>query len=1041
VSFFSFIILFLISLFFILQNGLYLDNLHISNFSLKNSYIRVDNQLHITIDLLKIKQKKRSTKKSSFQELNNYIQLINNIIPYIGSITIEKIEFNGVEANFDYSSKENGLLHFHTNNIDCTSFITSQNGNLAFHIQNLDNKKYKTKIDGDIFINSATSTQYIKLNILLNNDANLTLYGLSNSNHLQYSLKSHNDIHHIKTILNLIPFDKNIKYWANDAIKAKSLTLKKLYGEIRFNNLKDAYKEIYCNAVVHTLQYRYNPKLAPIDSKQTKLEFKNGVLSIRPQQAYSYNTYLKNSWLKIDFTKKDPLLDLYLHLDGQLNSAILHLLSIYKIVLPLKQKSGLTKTDLHLTIDLQTIDVTVDGDFLVKKSIIAYKGIDFTLLQSHMHLHNKKLLIDKMQIKYQNILDTNLTANYNIRKNLGDIHFCVNNIQYDGLKFDNKNSKLSLLYHLSKEKNFLEISQSQWEYKNQKIVVNAFSMPYSIHDTTFIISSPVLVNIKNFAQAFVSGSIDVKNKNLNFDIDIFKMLNKNLKLKQKHISLKATYNAIFRLKSMNDITLSINNLLYKIKKFQIIAKNKTLFVRDSSIQIGNFLKSKITLTHSFNSKHTAITLNDFLLKSPNIKAILYKNKKIKLQLFLEDRNITLKSPQINSSFFLDKTGWNLKLSSLNKIAQDSAILKELNISNGSINFSQKKNQTITKFHADILSPYSILMHKKSEIHRYNIAGAITKDKNISLHINNNIQIKTDNQVKISSKNAMINIHALIKLIKTIQKIEPKEKSSSSIPTIYFHAIDSSLYIGKKRYLLSDTMEMQYINGVMTAQLLYKKGHASFLLNKNQFYLYGKDFNDKFMQHLLSISKFKGGALAFSIHGTFNNYAGLFFIKKTTMLDYKLLNNILAFVNTIPSLVTFSLPNYNKDGLYVKNAYLKFSSKKGLMNIENFYLNSKELKIIGKGTADIGKNRINLLLNLKTDLASNISKIPLVGYLIFDGKSLSTTLKITGKLNNPKIQTQIVQDIVAAPLNIIQRTLTLPYKLIKNAVGDMNSSTH
>jgi hypothetical protein len=136
-----------------------------------------------------------------------------------------------------------------------------------------------------------------------------------------------------------------------------------------------------------------------------------------------------------------------------------------------------------------------------------------------------------------------------------------------------------------------------------------------------------------------------------------------------------------------------------------------------------------------------------------------------------------------------------------------------------------------------------------------------------------------------------------------------------------------------------------------------------------------------------------------------------------------------------------LPNYNKDGLYVKNAYLNFSSRNGLMDISNLYLNSKELKIVGKGTANIKQNKINLLLNLKTDLASDVSKIPLVGYLIFDGKSLSTTLKVTGKLNNPKIQTQLAKDIVVAPLNIIKRTLTLPYRLIKKAVNDVNGTSH
>jgi len=151
---------------------------------------------------------------------------------------------------------------------------------------------------------------------------------------------------------------------------------------------------------------------------------------------------------------------------------------------------------------------------------------------------------------------------------------------------------------------------------------------------------------------------------------------------------------------------------------------------------------------------------------------------------------------------------------------------------------------------------------------------------------------------------------------------------------------------------------------------------------------------------------------------------------TTMIDYKLLNNVLAFINTVPSLVTFSLPGYNKKGLHAKNAYVKFHAKKGVFDISDIYLESKELKILGKGNADINKNSIDLVLNLKTDLGSNLSKVPLVGYIILDGKNISTTLKVTGNLNDPTVNTMLAKDIVVAPLNIIKRALTLPYELIK-----------
>ncbi len=1038
-SLFSFIILFLIVLFFVLQNGLYLDNLHISNFYLKNSYIRFDNQLHITIDDIKIEPQATSSKKPSFKEINSYLRLISEIIPYIGTLTISKIEIDDFTADFDYSSKQKGLLHFHYKNlVNCTAILFTQNSNLAIHIQELNSSKYKTSINGNILINTTTLKQYAKLNILLNNDANVTLYTISDKNHLLYTIKSHNKIHNIKALLNLIPFTKTIKYWANDAIKAKYVTIKKINGVINFHNLKNAYKHIYLDAVVHSLKYRYNPKLAVIYSKQTELKFKNGILYIEPRQAYTYNTYLKNSWLKINFTKKHELLDLYLHLNGKVNSSILHLLSVYKIILPLKQNSGFIKTDLHLNIDLRTIHINVDGDFSLKKANINFIGLNLNLFNSHIHLHNSDVTIDKMHVKYQNILDTNLTATYNVSKELGNIHFKVNNIQYKGLHLDMPSSKLHILYHLSKNKNFLRINKSQWEYKHQKIFLNAFSIPYDPKGTSIELP-PVIVSAKNLAKAFVSATINIKTKQLTFDIDLFKLNYESLKLEQTDIHLKAKYNSKFTLNSENDIYISMNGSQYKIKKFQIIFSDNNVKLEPTSIEIGKYISTKIYAKYLFNSNQIDIGLNNFILKSPRTQRIFYKNKKIQLQAFFSDKNITVKSPQIHAIFFSNKEKWKLKLFSLDKIAKNSDILKKLHISNGTVSFYKKSMQLNTKFQAKITYPYSILMDNNKQIHTYKIIGKITKDKKIYMNVNNKVKIKIDDKVKIDAKNCGININQIIKLIKTIKATQINTKSSAPMPKIYLNALNSYIYISKNRYVLSNTITMQDINNIITAQLTYKKGNAGFKLAHNKFYLYGKNFNDKFMEQLLAFSKFKGGRLNFSMQGNFDDYSGVFFVNNTTIVEYKLLNNILAFVNTIPSLVTFSLPDYNTVGLYTKNAYLKFSSKNGLMDISDFYLNSKELKIVGKGTVNMKQNKINLLLDLKTDLASDISKIPLVGYIVFDGKSLSTTLKVTGKLNNPKIQTQLVKDIVVAPLNIIKRTLTLPYHLIKKAVNDINIS--
>jgi hypothetical protein len=237
----------------------------------------------------------------------------------------------------------------------------------------------------------------------------------------------------------------------------------------------------------------------------------------------------------------------------------------------------------------------------------------------------------------------------------------------------------------------------------------------------------------------------------------------------------------------------------------------------------------------------------------------------------------------------------------------------------------------------------------------------------------------------------------------------------------------------------DLLKLQYKNKILKAKLTHKDGAAALQLHNKEFYLHGKDFDDSFMQELFSPSKFKGGTLEFSVLGNTDEFSGVVHIANTTILSYKLLNNLLAFVNTVPSLITFSLPGYSRKGLFAEEGYINFSAKDKIYTFENISLKSKELNILGKGSADFKSDTIDVKLNLKTDLASNISQIPIVGHIIFDDESVSTTVNLKGDLKEPQIESHLVTDIAVAPLNIIKRALTLPYDILKNISEDTNRS--
>jgi hypothetical protein len=196
-----------------------------------------------------------------------------------------------------------------------------------------------------------------------------------------------------------------------------------------------------------------------------------------------------------------------------------------------------------------------------------------------------------------------------------------------------------------------------------------------------------------------------------------------------------------------------------------------------------------------------------------------------------------------------------------------------------------------------------------------------------------------------------------------------------------------------------------------------------------------------MNALSSLSEFEGGRFSFAMGGELNAFSGYLELDESTLMNYKLVNNMLAFINTIPSLITFSIPEYNNKGLYAKKVLLNFSTKDSLILLDSARLDSKELKMNGKGSLDYKKNSIDALLDLKTDIGSSLNKVPLVGYILLgdENSTISTEFKISGELSDPKFETKIAKSIIMAPINIIARTLLLPKYLIDSLSSDSNLS--
>ncbi|MFA6195147.1 MAG: AsmA-like C-terminal domain-containing protein [Sulfurimonas sp.] len=1036
VNFLSFIFLLFFLTFIVLQNGIYLENISLPNVEIKQLYIKWNEKINISIKETEIVHKTNNS-PIDFEEINKVLQQIPIFNNWFESIIIDKLVFNNITASFSYKEGKNGFFTASSPDFSLKSSLFFESNLLNLQIDEFIDLKRKITTSGNIIVDNENLELATSLNVNINNDISLNVLTLANKDKLFYKVNSLKNIKNINYTMKLLDLHPDVKYWAYEAIEMSHATIESAFGWLEYKNLDTAYKNISVSATGHNLSYKYNPNLDAVHSKTTELKFKDGVLSIYPKQAYSYDNALDKSWLKIDFTPKEEVLTLHLLFDAKLDKNILNILSSYKINVPFLQNSGTTKTNLKLTVNLRTIGVEANGDFFTKKANFDYLGLKIDVSDVSVLLNNYDVKINNMLAQYKDIATTKVNVSYDAHKGEGKINFDVKNIAFKDFNISlNNKEPLKVIYSIAPKQDTIDVANSTWFYKDKVINIDKMSLPFSLAE--LIIHMPrTLVNVPNIASVYVSGVSELKTDKVNLNLDFASFSYEGIKLSQPISSINLLYDKKITLSANNKIGFTFNSLACGLDKPTIDIDNNNFTLKSSSVNIDDFAKAKLTGNYDFKENKGLVALEELNISNKERGEMFASDEKINLDIVKSDRNIKVNIPKLDTSYTQSNEKMSLDIKSIDKLAQNSKILQDFNITTGNFNLNKNFSDNHTKFVANIKHPYKLLVKENEPVEDYSIEGKINNTtKKTSLNINNDaLKITIDKDIRIRMKDTGVNVDSLINFIHnqpdSNNSSTSESSESSKSKNVIMNAKNSYLYISKDRHVLSDTLYLEYHDKITAAHFTHAKGNAKIDIQNGELHVYGENFNDIFMQNLFVLSKFKGGSFDFSVDGTTEEYDGLFYIKDTIVLDYKILNNVLAFVNTIPSLVTFSLPGYSSNGLNVSSAYMHFNSKDNLFTISDIYLDSKEIDILGKGTANLNTNNINLLLNLKTDLASSILNIPVVSYILFDGKTLSTTVNVTGALDNPDVKSLIAEDIVVAPLNIIKRALFLPYHLISN----------
>ncbi len=554
-------------------------------------------------------------------------------------------------------------------------------------------------------------------------------------------------------------------------------------------------------------------------------------------------------------------------------------------------------------------------------------------------------------------------------------------------------------------------------YEKKKIGVNdihIYNILTSKNGIVVDISSKTLLDkhihniLKNFGIKIPITQTDGKNSS-NISLDV--------KFRPFEIEAKGTFvvkNSHFKL---------LNLPLYT-KYAKIRLDNFNVFLKKSNIVYGDLFDINTTgiLKTKSETYSGKIDINSLLInikKDPVLEISNLKNQNISLKIG-KVKNI-MNFDNLKTRLVFGKKYSEFLLTDLSKYRNFSTILKEGQIDKGSLDILTKD---FKKYSAK-LKLYNLktplIYHKK-----------IVKDLDVDMQIDKG-------KITASALHGMLSLmldkHFILKLQDMDILVDSNSSKISKISNISISGKNVNFLLkDMNSTLLSNKFTMNIFKHSTRFVTMYKDSQLGYEQNRSSFSMHGKNLNSYFLDTILNKKILQGGSFNLESAGVSSDmFNGKLTIKDSILKDFSLFNNIMATINTIPSLLFLKNPNFNEQGYLVKKGLINFKKNGKIISFDKIILHGASADIYGFGYIDLKNKKIDMDLEIKTlkDVSNIIKNIPLVGYVILgEDKSISTYIKVTGKTDNPKISTQILKDTINTPLNIIKRAIQAPFKIFK-----------
>lgn len=1027
-----------------LRQGIHIEYFSWKSIQLENCSIVWDNKIRVSIETINITPD--GTENSSLpdvKDIRSYLMAGKHAGPFIAEIGIEHLKFKDFSGALKYtgwSDEAPGVIHLSSPDITLDVTIQHDGRDFLLKFNELSSKAYISTITGSARI----TDEPLVTGKLLADIAGMLPLGLTfsaDSKGLSFAGDKPVTIDSIKPVVDLFQLGPVLSPWVSEYLKGSNYQLTHLEGMLLWDDPASFLDSLHAKVRVQDCEYTFAQGIEPIKSEYTDVVFQKNILNIYPHNAGFYGQDCEKSWVKIDFAEPtEPILTAYINTRAVLNDDIINLLDHYRISMPFMQLEGTTAVDLVLEINLANIDLDATGTFKIDRGVLEYQGIALEVSDAVVLLKNKDVTIKRLQVTYPEAFAGQIEGQIDFSRRYGDISVTVIDSKFKAgdseIKLHNRSKKLIYIFHIRPDGDILESTASTWQIDANVFHLAPFTAPFN-PGTKIVSLPPTSINsIRSQSDAMMSGDINLIDRTADLLFDFNSYRRGSLELAQPNWQLGVQINNGLKIQSRKTSKWFINNIAATLSPHEIHYKNDTVTIHDGHLTYGNFFEGSVDGSINLETRKGSFVFSKLKLKNDTIGTLLRDRVGFKVFVSGDDKNLQFEIPLLDATIESgEDNNWQVTFRDLDKLVDRVPFCKRYHLTNGTLTIGSKDGNKPYHFQGTVTYPYSVLVINGTPVNRYNFSGLIDEERTTAQLIDN-LKITIDEKITIRSDNIEYNVVELVKLLKSLTKVDSGSSEKDRSKQIDLLAKNSSLYFRPENRVLADRMRVRIVDGKMSLRLKHESGNAAFVVEDGKFSLEGENLDDAFMEALLAGSRFSGGTLSFTGSGDTEKFNARFKVQDTLLEDYGVMNNVLAFLDTIPALITFSVPDYNTEGMFVDSALLDLTYADTVYTVNSFDVNSTVLTIRGVGKASISGDTIDLTLNLLTQWRKNLSKIPLIGYvLVGDEKVPSIKLDVTGKLSDPDIQNSAFEEIVTLPFDIGFHVLSLPFQWMDDLFSD------